>query len=522
MLQLLCIIAFLFQSTIPQPESNANSLLTSEELSWLHENEIRFAPHPSWPPGDFIDEQGVHRGIVADYITLFEEKLDITFQKVIYSNWSEMLDGLESGEVDFVGAIQKTDDREQFLLFTEAFIQIPNVILTSSDYPYRVSSSHLNEMTLASVSGYANIDYIRLAYPDAEIIEYKDDLTALLQTSLGITNGTIMDVMTASYLVEKYGISNIQLGMTLDYDWELRMASRKDQPELHSILNKLVDSVDQQQREEIYNNWIKIDLIQEASFIERNQTRLMIIFTVILLVAVSITLHNYDLKKQVKERTKDLKSSLEEKDILLSEIHHRVKNNLAITSSLLQLEMMQIEEIEVIEILSNSLMRIKSIALVHENLYRNLDFKRIPFHTYLEDLITEISANYENGKEIHVEKELQEVFLNINLAIPTALLVNELVSNAYKYAFKNRKKGNIRISLTRDEEQIKIIVKDNGIGLPNFVNIEDKTSISFVLMNTLAKQLNASYEVQTKPGTTFAFTFKNVDRKGSAGNVYPK
>jgi two-component sensor histidine kinase/ABC-type amino acid transport substrate-binding protein len=522
MLQILCLIPLIFQSAFPQSQSGAELLLTSEEVSLLNENEIRFAPHPSWPPGEFIDEQGEHKGIVADYINLFEEKLGISFHNEIYSNWREMLEGLENGGADFVGAMQKTEDREQYLLFTEPYIRIPNVILTRSDYPYRVSASHLNSMTLAGVSGYANVDYIRLTYPGAEIIEYDDDLTALLQTSLGLANGTVIDVMTASYLVEKYGISNLQLGMTLDYDWELRMASRKDLPELHSILNKLVESVDQQQREEIFNSWINIDLIQEAGFIERNQSRLIILFTVILLVAASITLHNYDLKKQVKEQTKDLKSSLDEKEILLSEIHHRVKNNLAITSSLLQLEMMQIEKIEVIEILSNSLMRIKSIALVHENLYETYDFKRIPFHTYLEDLITRISENFENGKEIQVEKDLQEVFLNINLAIPAALLVNELVSNAFKYAFKSRKKGTIKVSLSNREQDIVLIVEDNGIGLPDFVNLEDKSSVSFLLMNTLAKQLNAWYDIQTKPGTKFKFIFENADRKGSAGNIYPK
>jgi hypothetical protein len=173
-------------------------------------------------------------------------------------------------------------------------------------------------MRLAGVSGYANVDYVRINYPDAEIIEYDDDLTALLQTSLGITSGTIIDVMTASYLVEKYGITNLQLGMTLEFDWQLRMASRIDQPELHSILNKLIESVDQQKREEIFKRWININLIQEAGFIDRYRTQLIIVSSVIFLLIGFFTFHNYDLKKQVKKQTKDLKLSLEEKEILLS------------------------------------------------------------------------------------------------------------------------------------------------------------------------------------------------------------
>jgi two-component sensor histidine kinase/ABC-type amino acid transport substrate-binding protein len=522
MTHLVIIAALLLQPINQQVDAKNDSLLTADEISWLLENEIRFAPNSSWPPGDFIDEQGNHSGIVADYIQLFEEKLGFAFQKIFYRTWAEMLSGLENGEADFVGAMQKTDEREQFLLFTEPFIQIPNVILIRNDYPYNISSNHLKSMTLAGVAGYASLEHIRETYPVAEIQEFEDDLTALLQTSLGSTDGTVIDLMTASYLVEQYGISNLKLGLNLNFDWELRMASRNELPELHSILNKLLAQIDSHQHEEIFNKWVNIDLIQEANFFERNQTRLILLLSFLLFAAVSVTVHNYNLKTQVSERTKDLKASLDEKNILLSEIHHRVKNNLAITSSLLQLEMMQIEEVEVLEVLSNSLMRIKSIALVHENLYETLDFKQIPFHSYLDELIKGIKNNFDDEKEIQVIKSFQEIYLNINLAIPAALLVNELVTNAFKYAFNKRKKGIIEISLKQSEKNIELSVKDNGIGLPDIVNLKDKTSVSFVLMNTLANQLNAKYEVQTKPGTQFTFTFRNVNKKGSSGNYYPK
>jgi len=272
MLQFFGLIAFFFQTMIPQLESYIDTHLTSEEVSWLNNNEIRFAPTPYWPPVDFIDEQGEHRGISADYIHLFEQKLGKTFHLAQYRTWNEVLDGLKNGEIDFVGAIQKTDDREQYLFFTEPFIQIPNVILTRSDYLSRLSPSHLQSMTLAGVSGYANVDYVKMTYPGAEIIEYDYDLTALLEASLGNVDGTIIDLLSASYLVERYGISNLQLGMTLGFDWNLRIASRKDLPELHSILNKLVNSIDEQQREEIFRSWVNINLMQEASFIERYQT----------------------------------------------------------------------------------------------------------------------------------------------------------------------------------------------------------------------------------------------------------
>jgi two-component sensor histidine kinase/ABC-type amino acid transport substrate-binding protein len=521
--------------SVPGYGHGIDSLLTSHEIQWIQDNDIRYAPNPSWPPGDFIDDDGVHRGIIADYIQLFERELGISFEKIIYNNWNEIVEGLQAGEADFVGAMQFTEEREEFLLFTEPLIQIPNVILIRSDYPYRISEDHINNMEIAGVTGYASLDYIRNTYSGTRLIEFDDDLTALLQTSLGNTDGVIVDMMTASYLVERYGITNLQLGRSLDFHWELRIASRRDLPELHSIFNKLLASIDVYQRDAIFNRWVNIDYLQEAGFIERNQTRLIILTFLLFIVGISITYHNYDLKKQVKNRTnelewelhekskieKNLKKSIEEKEVLLAEIHHRVKNNLAITSSLFQLEMMHIEEDRIVDLLSNSVMRIKSIAMVHEKLYESKDFKSIQFHVYLTEILPKIERKYNADKRIKVHKDVDIIHLNINLAIPAALLINELVTNSFKHAFPDRNEGVIDIRLKNQGDEVQLSVEDDGIGLPEFIDPEDRSSVGFMLVNTLSKQLNAEYEVSTRPGTRFSFVFKNRDKKGSGGNIHP-
>jgi two-component sensor histidine kinase len=442
---------------------------------------------------------------------------------------------LQRGDTDFVGAIQQTEDRAEYLLFTEPLIQVPIVMLIRNDYPYRVSEDHINNMELAGVSGYTSLEYVKNTYPGASVTEFDDDLTALVQTSLGNTDGTIVDMMTASYLVERYGITNLQLGGTLDFEWDLRFASRRDLPELHSILNKLLATIDESQRRAIYNNWVDIDYIQEAGFIERNQNRLITLVIGILIVTISIIYHNYDLKKQVKNRTnelereliekskieKNLKESIEEKEVLLAEIHHRVKNNLAITSSLFELEMMHLEEDRVLDLLSNSVMRIKSVAMVHEKLYESKDFKSIPFHQYLAEILPKIENKYNADNRIKVLKDVDIIHLNINLAIPAALLINELVTNAFKHAFPDQKEGIIDIRLKSQGDEVLLNVEDDGIGLPEFIDPDDRSSVGFMLVNTLSKQLNAEYEVSTRPGTRFSFVFKNVDKKGSGGNIHP-
>ncbi|MEX0646187.1 MAG: transporter substrate-binding domain-containing protein [Balneolaceae bacterium] len=512
------------------------SILTPGEIQWLQENEIRYAPNPSWAPGDFINEEGVHQGIVADYIQIFESRLGTSFTDVSFNSWNAILEGLQNSEVDFVGAIQVTGERESYLNFTEPFMNVPIGILTRNDYPFVVTPDHVNEMEIAGVEGYTSVEFLAETYPRVNLVEFENDLAALLQVTYGNIDGVVIDLMTASYLVEKYGITNLQLGRTLDFEWELRFASRKDLPEIHSILNKLLTTIDEDQRHQIYNNWVNIEGIQEAGFFERNQTRLMFLGVFILFVVTSVSLHNYDLSKQVKTQTRkleqelkeklkietDLRSSLKEREILIAEIYHRVKNNLAVISGFLQIELMESDDEKVHNILSNSVYRIKSMALIHQNLYEAKDFKNIEFRVFTNDLVRFLEEKYNSDEKVQVHKELDDVKLNINLAIPAALLVNELLTNAFKHAFPDQRKGTISIRIKEQAGMITITIKDNGIGLPENFDIGDRSSVGYTLTNALSKQLHADYNVETRPGTCFTFVFKNSDKKGPGANIHPK
>jgi two-component sensor histidine kinase len=207
----------------------------------------------------------------------------------------------------------------------------------------------------------------------------------------------------------------------------------------------------------------------------------------------------------------------------LAEIHHRVKNNLAVVSGLIQIELMDIEDDQSIQVLSNSLTRIKSIALVHEKLYASNDFKNIQLEAYVNDLLMSIKSKYQNGKDIRIETEIDDTKLNINLAISAGLLLNELITNAFKYAFHNRKSGVIHIKIESNDNEITMIVADNGVGLPDELNPEDRSSIGFTLIDVLSKQLMAEYSVESdSSGTHFRFSFKyKTDISGASANVFP-
>lgn len=226
-----------------------------------------------------------------------------------------------------------------------------------------------------------------------------------------------------------------------------------------------------------------------------------------------------DISKQ-KETENQLLESLQEKKRLLSEIHHRVKNNLAVISGLLELQAFNSTNQAVKKILKESLMRIKSIALIHESYYKSETLAGVYLDEYLNNFVNYVRQNFANTHEhITLNYATDRVPLNINQAIPCGLLLNELLINAYLHAFEAKKKGTISIELSQKGKSVILQVSDNGVGLPESVNIQNPTSLGLTIIQTLVKQLDGSISVQREQGTIFTITFSKVDKKGSSGNL---
>lgn len=223
-----------------------------------------------------------------------------------------------------------------------------------------------------------------------------------------------------------------------------------------------------------------------------------------------------DITDQIRN-TQRLKASLEEKEILLSEVHHRVKNNLAVISGLLQLEAFETENSEVEEVLRENQMRIHSMAAIHELLYRDSDFSRVPFHTYLEDIIEKIQDGYEEiSQRVTLSTDFNNVELNVNQAVPCGLMINEIVVNAYRHAFRNRKEGKISINLKERDNRIILRIKDNGIGFTKTFDPESKESLGTTLIKILARQLDADLKLSANGGTLYRISFDRTAKRGSS------
>ncbi|MGK7371742.1 MAG: histidine kinase dimerization/phosphoacceptor domain -containing protein, partial [Candidatus Halalkalibacterium sp. M3_1C_030] len=192
-----------------------------------------------------------------------------------------------------------------------------------------------------------------------------------------------------------------------------------------------------------------------------------------------------------KEAEEQITKSLKEKEILLSEIHHRVKNNLAVISGLLQMQIWETQDTAAETALKDSQLRVQSIALVHEKLYQSENLSYIQFDYYIRDLLQAISSTYmDSHVSVNIKTELEDIILNINQAIPCSLLLNELIVNAYKHAFDTETGGNIYVRTLKKDDTIYLYVKDDGMGLPPDFDLDEASSLGMTLINTLTQQLN--------------------------------
>lgn len=209
----------------------------------------------------------------------------------------------------------------------------------------------------------------------------------------------------------------------------------------------------------------------------------------------------------IKEAENNLKNALKEKEILLSEIHHRVKNNLAIVSGLLFLQSEKVKNPEDLYLFEESRNRINSMALIHETLYRNDDFTCIDFNKYLPDLINNISNSYKAKKNVHINISIDKVTLPIGIALPLGLLVNEILTNSFKHAFKNNDKPKLDILFSKDGNFYQLIIHDNGPGFDfeSFKNAEN--SLGSILIFALAEQINATVAYNYENGAKLKIDF---------------
>lgn len=265
------------------------------------------------------------------------------------------------------------------------------------------------------------------------------------------------------------------------------------------------------------------DYQNENSF---NSTHAELLSTIASQAAVALenahlygALHNE--LQQKMEAEKKIKASLNEKEILLQEVHHRVKNNLQIMSSLLRLQSSYVKNKESIDLFRESENRIKSMAIIHNKLYSSKSYEKIDFEDYVRSLTENLCLSYGISKSnIRIKVEIRNIKFNIDTAIPCGLIINELVSNSLKYAFPDNRKGFIRVSLKADQKhQFTLTVEDNGTGLPEGFDFEKNNSLGMKLVHLLTSQLGGKLQFESNGGTKYVIQFEELKYKARTETV---
>jgi len=215
-----------------------------------------------------------------------------------------------------------------------------------------------------------------------------------------------------------------------------------------------------------------------------------------------------------KKLEKTLKKSLEEKDLMMKEIHHRVKNNLQIVSSLLSLQSRNVNDEKYIEIFKESQNRVKSVAHIHEYLYQSRKMTKINLSDYIRRIITDLRYSYGlDPEKVEIKVEIEEIDLNIETATPLGLIITELVSNSIKHAFHDQKSGEITVKFSSINDEFLLEVSDNGLGIPEDLNLEKSDTLGLKLVNTLVEQIDGILELDKTKGTSFKIRFKELKYK---------
>ncbi len=209
-----------------------------------------------------------------------------------------------------------------------------------------------------------------------------------------------------------------------------------------------------------------------------------------------------------KQGEDTLRASLVEKEMLLQEIHHRVKNNLQVIVSLLGLQSQQVSDSQALSVLEESRDRIKAMALIHENLYKERDASGVNLSSYLKTLSNQIVSGYSLSKNIELIYNSDQVAVDLNTAMPLGLILNELLTNSLKYAYDDVSRGILEVSLHKRDNSIELLVRDNGRGLSSEATLTNSKKLGWKLINLLIRQIDAQLEILwDRPGTNMRITF---------------
>jgi two-component sensor histidine kinase/ABC-type amino acid transport substrate-binding protein len=489
---------------------------TSTEQEWIKQHPVvNFGYEPKWEPYEIYDN-GIYTGIVGEYVNRIQKATGIDMVPILDISWYESISGLRDGSINMVPSCAIDKDRKEFLAFTTPYISDPLVISTRRDFVFIGCLKDLYGSTVAMPKGYWSTDLIKKEHPKIQIIERETIQQCLEAVSFGEADAFIGSLGVISYYINHNGFTNIKIAAPTKYeDIEIAMAFTKDWVVFRDICQKVIDSVSIQEASRIRKDWISVRYDYGFSW-SKALSWLLIIAGVILVAFLLFYIWNRSLKNQVTEKTKmqeTLKASIDqikkqdrEKKVLLQEIHHRVKNNLQIITSLIRLQAGASDNELVESSLNDATERIRAIALIHEKIYNTSSLDFISAEEYIRALSDDIIQSFSGETDVQMYIEAATKTLDLKAIVPLALILNELITNSLKYGFLKKDKGLISIKIAEQSNELLLVYKDDGVWLENPASKKFGSS----LIDIFTDQLEGKFDLKkAADGTQYDFAFKS-------------
>jgi len=311
-------------------DGKKKEFLSPAEKKWLqsHADQLTIAPDSNFAPVEFIEQDGIFQGIAADYVKLLEDRLGCTFTILKIKDWSENVRRAKNRQLSIWSAVAPTDQKKQYMLFTQPYLDILTAFIVPQGSEGEFALENLNDKSIVVVDGYFGHDYLKKNYPKTRLFVVKDAATGLLAVSFKEADAMLIDLATASYLIEKEGLTNLKVANTIDLGYGLAFASRSDLPILNVILEKGLAQISNSERQAIYNKWVHVD----RKTIINHRALLVSLFAGGIILTTSllgILLWNVSLRRMVWLKTR----YLAEREALLQSIFRSVPDGIGLVTN---------------------------------------------------------------------------------------------------------------------------------------------------------------------------------------------
>ena len=463
-------------------------LLSGLEPVFGAEKKISVALPDSLPPYSFLDSRGEPSGYLVDLWKLFGERAGFVPIFMPMPD-SQALEAVLEGRADAHAGVYSSTERIKLFSFSEPIIPVDLALFVAvgskAEGPEDIDPSRLGVLE-GSYEEALLLSY----YPDRSPVKYsKMDL--LVEAGLrGELDAFVTDLPTGRYLLESRRGPEKFRPARIIVSRNYHAAAAKGNREAISLINRALERVDKEERLRLLGKWLTVQRVETAPAWLLTALGIALAAIVAVMLSVSILI----LRREVARRTAEIAEDrerirtlleektglLDEKELLLKEIHHRVKNNLAVAASLLSLQAGFTESPEARAAMEDARERIQTMALLYDRLYKSSDFRRIELRAYLSEVLDELAASLVGMRPIRVERELAEVSMDPKRAVLIGIILSELVTNSCKYAFPEGRPGRLLVVSRVEGERLRFFVADDGVGMRSKARalVDDPSSAS--------------------------------------------